>query len=78
MAKPRKHPKTKKPRIGRKALIAGVISVFVENPFASYNYKQIAFAVGARYQVAKNLVKELINKLAYSVLLKICQTSVLF
>jgi ribonuclease R len=63
MAKQRKQPKRKKPRIGRKALMAGVLNVFTENPFVSYNYKQIAFAVGARDQAAKNLVKEILNEL---------------
>ena len=63
MAKQKKHPKQKKPRIGRKALVAGILNVFAENPVATYNYKQIAFAVGARDQAAKNLVKQILNEL---------------
>jgi ribonuclease R len=63
MAKQKKQPKKKKPRIGRKALVAGILNVFTENPVATYNYKQIAFAVGARDQAAKNLVRQILDEL---------------
>ncbi len=64
MAKQRKQPKQKKSRIGRKAMVAGILNVFTENPFTTYNHKQIAFAVGARDQAAKTLVKEILNELS--------------
>jgi ribonuclease R len=64
MAKQRKHPRQKKPRLGRKALVAGILNLFSENPFTAYNHKQIAFDVGARDQAAKNLVKEILSDLA--------------
>ena len=63
MAKKKKEPKKKKPKIGRKALVAGILNVFTENPVATHNYKQIAFAVGARDQASKNLVKQILDEL---------------
>ena len=64
MAKKKKQPRKKKPRLGRKALVAGIHSFFIENPFSAYNYKQIAGVVGARDAAAKNLVKEILEELA--------------
>jgi len=64
MARKKKQPRKKKPRLGRKALVAGIHSYFVDNPFSSYNYKQIASVVGARDAAAKNLVREILEELA--------------
>ena len=43
--------------------MAGIKSCFNENPFSSYNYKQIENVVGAHDIAAKNLVKELLKEL---------------
>jgi ribonuclease R len=63
MANQRKQSNKKKPRLGRKALLAGIHSYFAENPFSSYNYKQIAHVVGARDVAAKNMVKDILKEL---------------
>jgi len=64
MTNRKKQPKKNKSRLGRKSLIAGIQSFFSENPFSSYNHKQIAHAVGARDVAAKNMVKEILKTLA--------------
>lgn len=64
MTKKRKTPRKKTPRLGRKTLEAAIHSFFAENPFSSYNHKQIAHVIGARDVAAKNLVKEILNELA--------------
>lgn len=62
--KPPKKEKTEKIRLGRKAIIAGVRSHFAENPFGSFNYKQVAHLLGANDKSAKNLVVEAMEELA--------------
>ncbi len=57
MTKKRKQPRKKAPRLGRKTLEAAIYSFFAENPFSTYNHKQIAHVIGARDVAAKNLVK---------------------
>lgn len=67
MAKKPKQPvkeKTGKARLGRKAIIAGVRSHFAENPFGTFNYKQIAHIMGAQDKAAKNLLSEVMEELA--------------
>ncbi len=64
MTKKKRQLKTKKSKIGRKALKAGILKALAENPFTAFNYKQIAFAVGAMDKAAKNLVKDILNELA--------------
>ncbi len=64
MTKKKKQLKSKKPKIGRKALTAGIMNFFAGNPFTPYNYKQIAHAVGAMDKAAKNLVRDILSELA--------------
>ncbi|MCF8365379.1 MAG: ribonuclease R [Bacteroidales bacterium] len=63
MANRKKQPRKSKTKLGRKALIAGIHSYFIENPFSSYNHKQIAHVVGAHDVAAKNMVKEILKVL---------------
>ncbi len=64
MSKKRKKSAGKSSRIGRKALVAGILGYFAENPFTSYNYKQIAHVMGAGDKAAKDLVREILEDLS--------------
>ena len=64
MSKKRKQSAGKNARIGRKALVAGILSYFAENPFTSYNYKQIAHVVGANDNSAKEMVRGILEELS--------------
>jgi len=59
----KKQPREKKPRLGRKAMMAGILNHYAKNPFESYNYKQISHAVGALDKAAKNMVNEILEDL---------------
>lgn len=50
-------------RLGKKALRANILNHFAENPFGSFNYKQIAHELGARDKSTKRLVSELLEEL---------------
>ncbi len=66
MPKKKIQPKGEKSRPGRSAMMAGVLNHYSENPFTTYNYKQIAHVLGAKDKAAKNLVREIIMELADS------------
>ncbi|MBE0639121.1 MAG: ribonuclease R [Bacteroidales bacterium] len=61
--KPPKKDSAGKVRLGRKAIIAGVRNHFAENPFGSFNYKQIAHVMGAHDKASKNLLSEVMLEL---------------
>lgn len=66
MARKRKQKTTEKKsgaRVGRKALKAGILNHFAENPFGGFNYKQLSHLLGAHDKAAKNLVNELLDEL---------------
>ncbi len=66
MSKQRRRKPTEKKsgaRLGRKALKAGLLNHFAENPFGSFNYKQLSHLLGASDKAAKNLVNELLDEL---------------
>jgi ribonuclease R len=56
--------KEKAPRLGRKAMMAGILSHFAGLPFESFNYKQIAHVMGALDKAAKNMVNDILEDLA--------------
>jgi len=56
-------PAQKKTRLGRKALTAGIKAYFAENPFSSYNHKQIAHMAEARDVATKNMVRDILREL---------------
>lgn len=60
----RKETKEKTPRLGRKAMMAGILNHFAGLPFESFNYKQIAHAMGALDKAAKNMVSDILEDLA--------------
>lgn len=62
--KPPKKEKQGKVRLGRKAILAGIRNHFAENPFGSFNYKQIAHIMGAQDKTAKNLVNDILEELS--------------
>jgi ribonuclease R len=67
MAKNFKQPnkiKQDKVKLGRKTILAGIRSHFAENPFSSFNYKQIAHIMGAQDKAAKNLVNNILEELS--------------
>ncbi|NCC73269.1 MAG: ribonuclease R [Sphingobacteriia bacterium] len=51
-------------RLGKQTIIAGIRNYFAENPFGSFNYKQLAHFLGALDKSAKNLVKDALEELA--------------
>jgi len=54
----------KKSRLGRKAMMAGILNHFAGLPFESFNYKQIAHVMGALDKAAKNMVNDILEDLA--------------
>ena len=59
-----KKNKANKAKLGKKAIIAGVRSHFIENPFGSFNYKQVAHIMGVNDRTSKNLIKDTLEELA--------------
>jgi len=59
-----KQSSEKKSRLGRKAMMAGILSHFAGLPFESFNYKQIAHTMGALDKAAKNMVNDILEDLA--------------
>ncbi len=56
----KKHKKTRRP----KSALAGIIlSIFSENPFRAYNYKQLSKQLGIRDQASKDLVFNILEEL---------------
>lgn len=57
-----KKPKNKKPK-GKSNFRNNIISVFGENPFRAYNYKQIAASIGIRDKAGKDLIRTILDEL---------------
>jgi len=58
-------PKKKKPPSGKKNIFAGtILSIFGENPYKPYNYKQISKALGIKDKAEKDLVFNIMVELA--------------
>lgn len=58
-------PKKKKTPSGKKNIFAGtILSIFGENPYKSYNYKQISKALGIKDKAEKDLVFNIMLELA--------------
>ncbi len=56
--------KNKKQRRPKSALAGIVISIFAENPFRAYNYKQIAHALGIKDKASRDLLHNILRELA--------------
>lgn len=53
-----------KKRKSQNALTGIVLSIFTENPFKSYNYKQIGRMIGAKDKAAKSMILDILGSLA--------------
>jgi len=56
----KKHKKTQRPK---SALAGMILSIFSDNPFRSYNYKQLSKQLGIRDQSSKDLVFNILEEL---------------
>jgi len=56
--------KNKKQRRHKSALAGIVLSIFAENPFRAYNYKQIAHALGIKDKASRDLLHNILSELA--------------
>ena len=55
--------KNKKQRRPKSALAGIVLSIFAENPFRAYNYKQIAHALGIKDKASRDLLHNILRDL---------------
>jgi ribonuclease R len=58
--------KNKRVRKPKSALAGIVMSVFSENPFRAYNYKQIASMLGIRDKASKDVLMNMLDELTFS------------
>lgn len=68
MASRKKHREKEKNRkdkpLGKKAILAAIRNHFAENPFGSYNYKQVSHVIGVYDKSSRKLVNEILEELA--------------
>ena len=56
----KKHKKSQRPK---SALAGMILSIFSDNPFRAYNYKQLSKQLGLRDQASKDLVFNILEEL---------------
>jgi len=61
-----KKKKTQKGRPGKNSFTATVLNVFTQNPYKSYNFRQLSHMLGISDKVSKQLVNEILTDLASS------------
>lgn len=61
-----KKKKTQKGRPGKNSFTATVLTVFTQNPYKSYNFRQLSHMLGISDKVSKQLVNEILTDLASS------------
>jgi ribonuclease R len=58
-----KKKKAQKARPGKNSFASTVLNVFAQNPYKSYNFRQLAHSLGISDRVSKNLVKDILSDL---------------
>ena len=61
-----KKKKAQKGRPGKNSFTATVLNVFTQNPYKSYNFRQLSHVLGISDKVSKQLVNEILTDLASS------------